>query len=174
MGSPVPENPDGASGAPKEGMAPGDGGAEDQGIWPAGAPNDAVRGGCPGARFGGKPVFDCGDSMPTCGISPSMGDCGGAGGQAGGPAGAGAGTGGGDQCCTGAATGAGWGEVTVCPQLGHGPETPAICAGTVRVVRQKPHWNWSISGFISSGHIIMIIFINYHSRIGFDKLKLKK
>jgi len=44
------------------------------------------------------------------------------------------------------------GEVTVCPQLGHGPVTPAICTGTVRIVRQKPHWNWIVSGFIESNH----------------------
>lgn len=75
-----------------------------------------------------------------------MGDCI-AGGQDG--AGACAATGA-DHCGTGDSAGAGMGEVTVCPQLGHGPVTPAICAGTVRVVWQKPHWNWIMSGFITS------------------------
>lgn len=35
-----------------------------------------------------------------------------------------------------AATGWAAGEVTVWPQFGHGPETPAIWAGTVKVVLQ--------------------------------------
>lgn len=63
--------------------------------------------------------------MPVPGISPIKGDCG-AGGQAGAGAGGCAAAGAGDQCGTGTSMGAGEGEVTVCPQLGHGPVTPAI------------------------------------------------
>ena len=32
-----------------------------------------------------------------------------------------------------------WGEVTVWPQTGHGPETPARCPGTVSVLWQAWH-----------------------------------
>ena len=85
MGSPVPENSAGASSEPKAGEAVG---ADDQVIWLAAEGSEAVRGGCPGARFGGNPRFGCGDGMPVRGNSPSMEDCCGAGGQAGGAAGA--------------------------------------------------------------------------------------
>lgn len=132
-------------------MAAGAAGEVAHGGWLPGALSVALRGGWPGARFGGSPKPKFGEGMPIPGISPMEGD-GGVGGQAGGGAwtGAGAATGAGDHCGTCAAAGAGMGEVTVCPQLGHGPVTPAICAGTVRIVRQKPHWNWIVSGFITS------------------------
>jgi|GEM_PF-2895109 len=70
------------SSEPKAGVP----GAEDQGIWLAAAGSEAVRGGCPGARFGGNPEFGCGEGMLVLGTSPSMGDCCGAGGHAGGAA----------------------------------------------------------------------------------------
>ena len=132
-------------------MAAGDAGGEDQGAWPAGTLRVLLRGGWPGARFGGRPMFEMEGGMPVPTISPIIGDCG-AGGQAGdgGGAGACASTGAADHCGIGASAGAGVGEVTVCPQLGHGPVTPAICTGTVKTVRQKPHWNWIVSGFITS------------------------
>ena len=44
----------------------------------------------------------------------------------------------------GAAVGAA-GEVTVCPQLGHGPLIPAMLDGTVSWVRHAPHSNWMTS-----------------------------
>lgn len=37
------------------------------------------------------------------------------------------------------------GEVTTCPQVGQGPLTPAMWAGTVSWVRQALHSNWMIS-----------------------------
>ncbi len=84
-------------------MPAGDAGGEDQGVWPAGTLSVVLRGGCPGARFGGRPElkfspalrFDAG--MPGPGISPIMGDCG-AGGHAGAGAGAGSAIGAGDHC----------------------------------------------------------------------------
>ena len=43
------------------------------------------------------------------------------------------------------------GEVTVCPQVGQGPLTPAIDTGTVSVVPQALHWNWRTSaGFMTN------------------------
>lgn len=140
-----------------EGVAAGDAGDEAQGGWPVGTLSVVLRGGWPGARFGGRPTFRFSpalrfeEGMPAPVISPIMGDCG-AGGHAGAGTGAGGGAaiGAGDHCGICTSTGAGVGEVTVCPQLGHGPVTPAICTGTVRIVRQKPHWNWIVSGFITS------------------------
>lgn len=41
----------------------------------------------------------------------------------------------------GAGGGGALGEVTVWPQVGHGPLTPAIDTGTVSVVPQALHWN---------------------------------
>jgi hypothetical protein len=117
LGCPAPAFPAAISGEADGCMAAG---AEDQGIWLVGALSVEVSGGCPGTRLGGNPMFEAGDCMPTPGISPSMET----GGQDGGACCAA--IGGGDHCCTGTAAGAGMGEVTVCPQLGHGPETPAI------------------------------------------------
>jgi len=64
----------------------------------------------------------------------------GAGAEAGGADIAGAANAGGAKA-GGAGGGGAIGEVTVCPQVGHGPLTPAICTGTVSVVPQALHWN---------------------------------
>lgn len=44
--------------------------------------------------------------------------------------------------------GTGAGEQTVCPQMGQGPETPAMWLGTVSTDWQALHWNWITSGFM--------------------------
>ena len=69
-------------------MAGGAAGAEDHGAWPTGVLSVELRGGWPGARFGGNPVLGGGEGMFMPGISPIMGACG-AGGQAGAAAGGG-------------------------------------------------------------------------------------
>jgi len=86
LGSPAPENPADIS---EDGMAAGAAGAEDHGAWPPGVLSVELRGGWPGARFGGNPLLRLAEGMFMPGISPIMGACG-----AGGQAGAGAGGGG--------------------------------------------------------------------------------
>ena len=65
-----------------EGMPAGAPGAAAQGIRLAEALIEVVRGGCPGARLGGRPVFPCevGIPMPGACGSPCIGERG-AGGQ---------------------------------------------------------------------------------------------
>ena len=40
------------------------------------------------------------------------------------------------------------GDVTTWPQVGHGPLTPAMWAGTVSWVRQALHSNWMMSALM--------------------------
>lgn len=106
----------------------GTGGGVDHGIW--GLAKLELRGGCPGARRGGRPPLTGSWFM---GFSVGVAACGGHAVAAGDWTAAGAG--GHDVPAVAE------GDDTICPQLGHGPETPASCAGTVKTVRQKPHWN---------------------------------
>ena len=47
-----------------------------------------------------------------------------------------------------AETGFGEGDVTVWPQVGQGPETPAMLLGTVRSAWQALQWNWMTSALM--------------------------
>jgi hypothetical protein len=50
------------------------------------------------------------------------------------------------------------GDVTVCPQVGHGPLIPAMWDGTVSWVRQAPHSNWMTSDIYSPVRQLQLIW----------------
>lgn len=119
-----------------EGASGGGGGAmpaagvEDHGEGEPTPESDAVNGGWPGGRFGGRPVVSVDGFMPA--ITPP--DGGGDQADEGGLWGGASGCWNGNAVCNVGATTLGVGDVTICPHWGQGPDTPAMAAGTVSVV----------------------------------------